>query len=471
VTPLQPWIEAQARFAARAMLGAISARQLVMERTGFGQRVIPRPGSVLASPVCAHYDPEPDYFFHWFRDSAIVIDALRMAQSEGYLGGEALSCFGEFVHFSHALLSMDGRKFLQHSNFRSAVQPAYREYLRPDAEIAALSGESVLADVRVNADGTPDITRWSRPQADGPAMRSIALVRWLRELPQLDATLRSVVREVIAADLAFTLSHLPRNSFDIWEEECGEHYYTRLVQSEACTQGAAWFAESGDESRAQTCSAAAQAYLPRLAAFWDRSAGFYRSRMAVTHAAPGKELDVAVILATLHAGRALGAHSVLDPKAQATLTALEELFEAEYLINRSRPLERGPAMGRYANDRYYSGGAYYFATLAAAEFYFSLAAALGSGAELMVVEENRRFRERLGIGRSNSDPSAQAKLAVERGDSFMRTVQAYTPPGGELSEQFDQSSGAQTSARQLSWSYAAFVTAAASRRRAHQLLA
>src|SRR5580658_9788898 len=101
------------------MLGAISARQLVMERTGFGQRVIPRPGSVLASPVCAHYDPGPDYFFHWFRDSASVIDALRMAQSEGYLGGEALSCFGEFVHFSHALLSMDGRTFLQHSNFRS----------------------------------------------------------------------------------------------------------------------------------------------------------------------------------------------------------------------------------------------------------------------------------------------------------------------------------------------------------------
>jgi glucoamylase len=52
----------------------------------------------------------------------------------------------------------------------------------------------------------------------------------------------------------------------------------------------------------------------------------------------------------------------------------------------------------------------------------------------------------------------------------MRCVQAYTPPGGELSEQFDQSSGAQTSARQLSWSYAAFVTAAASRRRAHKLM-
>jgi glucoamylase len=471
VTQLQPWIAAQARFAARAMLGAISATQLVMERAGFGQRVVPRPGSVLASPVCAHYDPEPDYFFHWFRDSAIVIDALRVALTEGYVGGEALSRFGEFVHFSRALLSVDGREFLRHSNLRSAVQPAFREYLRPDAEIAAVSGESLLADVRVNADGTPDITRWSRPQADGPAMRSLALARWVCELPQPDAALRGAVRDVIAADLAFTLAQLPRNSFDIWEEECGEHYYTRLVQTEACAQGAAWFARLGDEARARTCSAAAQANAPRLAAFWNPGAGFYRSRMAVAHGAPGKELDMAVILATLHAGGAFGAHSVLDPKVQATLTALEELFEAEYLINRSRPSERGPAMGRYANDSYYSGGAYYFATLAAAEFYFRLAAALGSGAELMVVEENRRFRERLGIGQSNSDRSAQAKLAVGRGDAFMRTVQAYTPPGGELSEQFDQSSGAQTSARQLSWSYAAFITAAASCKRAHQLTA
>jgi len=45
----------------------------------------------------------------------------------------------------------------------------------------------------------------------------------------------------------------------------------------------------------------------------------------------------------------------------------------------------------------------------------------------------------------------------------MRTVRAFTPETGELSEQFDRSTGAQTSAKQLSWSYAAFITAAASR--------
>jgi glucoamylase len=52
----------------------------------------------------------------------------------------------------------------------------------------------------------------------------------------------------------------------------------------------------------------------------------------------------------------------------------------------------------------------------------------------------------------------------------MRTVQAYTSASGDLSEQFDRATGAQISAKQLAWSYAAFITAAASRRRACQAI-
>jgi Glycosyl hydrolases family 15 len=99
---LEQWIEVQARRAAAFMLRAISATQLVMERSGFGQRIRPHAGSVLASPVQAHYDPEPDYFFHWFRDSAIVIDALRVALLAGYTGSEAVTRFCEFLQFSAA---------------------------------------------------------------------------------------------------------------------------------------------------------------------------------------------------------------------------------------------------------------------------------------------------------------------------------------------------------------------------------
>src|SRR3974390_1583101 len=97
---LQEWIAAEARSATQRMLEAISATHLVMERPGFGQRVVPRPGSVLASPVPAHYDPDPDYFFHWFRDSAIVVDALRVAIAAGYTDHSAAHPVREFVEFT-----------------------------------------------------------------------------------------------------------------------------------------------------------------------------------------------------------------------------------------------------------------------------------------------------------------------------------------------------------------------------------
>ena len=463
---LEAWIDAETRIATDAMLGAISASHLVMERPGFGQRVIPRPGSVLASPVPAHYDPEPDYFFHWFRDSSIVIDALRMALAAGYVGSSALGRFREFVQFSRALLSLDGREFLRRVQFRADVQPGFLQYLRPDAEIAAMSGEAVLADVRVNADGTPDFTRWSRPQADGPTLRSIALRRWWQQLPDLDATLGMALQELISADLAFTLSSVQKTCFDIWEEVSGYHYYTQLLQAEALARGAQWLEQTGQHARARVCRVAADKLAAQLDAFWNDAAGFYRSHSAATAGGSGAELDIAVILGVLHAGRASGSHSVLDPRAQATLTALEELFEAEYAINRERPPGQAAAMGRYTNDRYCSGGAYFFATLAAAEFYFRLAGALRAGARIADTRENRRFLQRLGAAQPPFESAAVATLAVQRGDAFLRTVQRYTPVGGELSEQFDRTTGVENSARHLSWSYAAFITAAASRAQA-----
>jgi len=49
---------------------------------GFGQTI--RPCRVrFGLDVARLLDPDPDYFFHWLRDSAIVIDALRHVIVEG----------------------------------------------------------------------------------------------------------------------------------------------------------------------------------------------------------------------------------------------------------------------------------------------------------------------------------------------------------------------------------------------------
>ncbi len=261
------------------------------------------------------------------------------------------------------------------------------QYLRDDAELASVCGEHVVAETRVNPDGTLDISKWGRPQHDGPPLRALTLLRWARSTP-LDAEASAL----LSADLEFTLRHWHEPSFDIWEEEKGLHYYTLRVSAAALGAG-------GEPE-------AAKEILRSLDGAWLQE----------------ENLDVAVILATIHADGE-GDHSVHDPRMQSTLAALERHFGEVYPINRGRS---APALGRYPGDVYYEGGAWYVATLAAAEFCY----------------------------RAGS---------LERGDAFLETVRAFTPASGEMSEQFDPRTGAQKSARHLAWSYAAFISCVAAR--------
>ena len=431
--PLGRWIECQYRHSAVAMMRSVSPLGIVKNRPGFAQTVRPRKGSIVASPVLGAYDPEPDYFFHWFRDSAVVIDALRILYEDGDLDGEFFTHFADFVDFSLALQDLDGRP-LNTSPWREAIAPDYLQYVRTEADLAAAHGEALLGETRVNPDGTLDISKWPRPQSDGPAMRAIALLRWQNTV-RLEDGLASAVDALLRADLRYTLRHWREASFDIWEEEKGLHYYTLRTASRALQAGADWLERRGEEKDAAACRTETTAILSTLDGFWREDLQFYKSRILESHAPSTKELDISVIFAAIHAGEDSATHSARDPRMQATLARLEALFDAEYAINKNRDAARGPAMGRYAGDAYYSGGAYYFSTLAAAEFCFRAAAR-----------------------------SPAMKQLTERGDAFLETVRAYTPPSGELSEQFDQNTGVQRSAQQLAWSYAAFISCTHARR-------
>ncbi len=195
------------------MLRSVSATNLVKDRPGFGQRVAPRPGSVLASPIPAAYDPDPDYFFHWFRDSAIILDALRVAAAEGLEKRIAVDRLREFVEFSRSLRDLNGRELIRQGRFREKVQPSFVQYVRPDDEIAAVFGDAVLAEARVNPDGTLDFTRWARPQNDGPALEVLALSRWRDAQPGLDENIRAAILELVISDLDFIRARVGRTLF------------------------------------------------------------------------------------------------------------------------------------------------------------------------------------------------------------------------------------------------------------------
>jgi glucoamylase len=445
----ESWIEQQYRRAVAGMLPSLSAVGIVKQRPGFGQTIVPKKGSIVASPVLAAYDPDPDYFFHWFRDSAVVIDALRLLRADGSLAAPtALDYFHDFVEFSLSLLTLDGNALVAASAWRAGVQADFEKFVRVNGELSPINGGFVSAEARVNPDGTLDISKWARPQHDGPPLRLLAVLHWVHDV-EFDSSLSAAVARLLRADIAFTRGSWRTPSFDIWEEEKGHHYYTLRVTAAALEEGASWLNAqgdgAGDREEARLCRADARAILARLDGYWLEDAGYYRSRVLEGGATSSKELDIAVILAAIHGSNGAGAHSVEDPRAQASLRQLEGLFDAEYPINRNRPAGRGTAMGRYKGDVYYSGGAYYFSTLAAAEFCF-----------------------RAAVGQQLA-PAASLAF-VERGDAFLETVRAFTPPNGDMSEQFDKKTGAQTSARHLAWSYAAFISSVVARRNARRQL-
>ena len=433
------WCERQYRHAAAAMLRSVSPVALCKVRPGFGQSVTPKRGAVIASPVLGSYDPDPDYFFHWYRDSAIIVEALRVlfeddAAHAALARDTALGHFADFVQFSLALRELDGRRLAAAAEWRTRIKPDFLRFVRSDQELSGIHGARVAGETRVNPDGSLDISSWPRPQNDGPALRALTVLRWSRAA-RLAGETAAAAEALLRADLTYTQQHWRDPSFDIWEEEQGSHYYTVSVCRAALEEGAAWLAAAGDRAQEQRCRAEAHAARAVLDGFWLAEAGFYRSRALQSAVRSTKELDIAVIMAAVHGSSSTEEHSVRDARMHATLACLEQLFDSAYEINRQRPAQRGTAMGRYAGDVYYSGGAYYFSTLAAAEFCYRAAAG-----------------------------AADARAWIERGDAFVATVRAFTPADGDLAEQFDQHTGAQTSAKQLAWSYAAFITSVAARR-------
>lgn len=408
-----------------AMERAISATNLRRVRETFGQNIVPAAGSVLASPAIANWDPEPDYFFHWVRDSAIVmrtVAELIEDATEQDARRRWIRHFEDFVHFSVRLLQLEGASCLKNGSPGDRCRPEFRKFVRSDAELRGLAGEHLLGEPRFNADGTIDIFRWSRPQYDGPALRALACLRFLAAGGSQSDELASLLYR----DLCFTINHAAEACIGPWEEE-GEHarhYYVGVVQLGALVHGRGLIDEPA--------RAAAEARLrAELEEHWLPQQGVYIAMRPAKAGGRDDLIDSACLLAVLDADLPGGAHSVEDERIWATFAALERLFAGEFPINRGRA---APAFGRNRADRYFGGGAWFPTTLAAASLCY------------------RRALQEPG------PPERNAFLA--RGDAFMSTVRDLVPPDGILSEQVDRTTGAPTSARDLAWSHAAFVSAA-----------
>ena len=150
-------------------------------------------GIIIASPSTI-----PPYKYHWIRDSALVM-----------------------------------RVFID--KYEQTKDPEYFEYImnyiENETKVQDLNTLSGLGEPKINIDCTPFNGEWGRPQNDGPALRGIMMLKIIKLFKfNYDILINRLIIPIILKDLEYILDNNNKVSFDIWEEQIGWHFYTRLVQ-------------------------------------------------------------------------------------------------------------------------------------------------------------------------------------------------------------------------------------------------
>jgi len=405
-------------------------------------QIKPAAGSVSASPNTDN----PDYYFHWNRDSALTVRSLLalLPKVEGQPAADSIRAFlADFVRFSEKL---------------QASETPYG-----------------LGEVRFNLDGSVDESPWSRPQHDGPALRALAMMDLLALGDAAgDGETRRVALLVLKADLDHLSYAFEAKSYDLWEISFGHHFFTRLVQLYALERGA----REWPRLARREWSKAAVSLRKDLASHWSEADGFYHFSAGKVSNWEGDEVrevgggrDASAILAVNSAGFTFGEFSLTDPRALASAASVEEYFRGAYPWNRDH--QRAPAIGRHPGDDYYGGNPWFVLTSAYAELYYRLSHELREGDRPFAVTRDNRAFLGLALGRQlflGQDIRRDGALAQElaqalrdKGDGFMATMLDAVGSDGAMAEQFSKEDAKPISADDLTWSYSAFLSAALAR--------
>lgn len=304
----------------------------------------------------------PNYFYEWIRDSAIIIDMLLNLVKRKYISYKKVHLiFNNYVY--------------NHLHFQNIC--IYEKY----SHGVTLS----LGEPKMNINGSPYNKEWGRPQNDGPALRSMAMIKYVFYLLKYSHCSKNFITKtlydskwpishtIIKRDLEYICNNYTNTCFDLWEEINGHHYYTLMVQKKALQLGAKLAMLMGDNG--------AVSYYSYIVANIDSfiKSKFYKnnriiSSIGITNKQINyREHDMSVLLSFLHTNTEYNAELI------NTICDMIEIFRKEYIINNvsnnilmntlNNTLNITKLMvGRYPNDEYYNGNPWVLTTAALATF-------------------------------------------------------------------------------------------------------
>lgn len=413
------------------------AKQGILDNIGSAGEYAASSGSgiVIASPSTDN----PDYYYTWTRDSALTLKCLVDLFVDG--DTDVLSVIEEYIN---------AQAYIQ-----TVSNPS-----------GSLSGSGLgLGEPKFNVDETAFTGSWGRPQRDGPALRATALVafgNWLLDNGYTSLA-TSYIWPIVRNDLSYVAQYWNQTGYDLWEEVSGSSFFTIAVQHRALVEGSKFASAVG--SSCSYCDSQAPQVLCFLQSFWTGTYMLANTNSGRT----GKDSNT--VLASIHTFDPAAAcddttFQPCSPRALANHKVVTDSFRSVYTLNSGISAGAAVAVGRYPEDSYYNGNPWYLCTLAAAEQLYDALYQWNRIGSITITSVDLSFFTAIyssaatGTYSSSSSTYSSIVSAVKTyADGYVSIVEEYAYSNGSLSEQFDKSAGTPLSARDLTWSYAALLTA------------
>ncbi|KAI9643051.1 hypothetical protein NHQ30_008786 [Ciborinia camelliae] len=394
-------------------------------------------GIVVASPSTS----DPDYFYSWTRDSALTFKYLIDTSNSSLQ-----TLIEDYVLAQGKLQTVDN----------------------PSGDLATGAG---LAEPKFYTNQTAFLGEWGRPQRDGPALRATALMAYGNDRLALgeNATVKEVIWPIVQNDLAYVAQYWNLSGYDLWEEINGSSFFTTAVQHRALVEGAKFATALGESC--PDCESQAPEALCMLQNYWNGSS--IDSNIQVQSKSYNRSgLDCNSILTsitTFDPDPTVGCDSTTfqpcSDRALANHKVLVDSFRDIYNINSNASAGQAASIGRYPEDSYQGGNPWYICTYAAAEQLYDAIYTYNNTKSITVTDLSKPFFTDLVPGTKTGTFASDStqftdivKAMKDYADGFVAIAQLHTPDDGALAEQFSRVDGYALSAKDLTWSYASFLT-------------
>ncbi|GAM40713.1 glucoamylase GlaA [Talaromyces pinophilus] len=391
-------------------------------------------GVVIASPSTSN----PDYYYTWTRDSALTLKVLIDLFRNGNLSLQTI--IEEYVN----------------------AQAYLQTVSNPSGDLSSGLG---LAEPKFNVDMSAYTGSWGRPQRDGPALRAIALIdfgNWLLDNGYSSYAI-SNIWPIVRNDLSYVAQYWSQSGYDLWEEVNSMSFFTVANQHRALVEGSTFAGRVG--ASCSWCDSQAPQILCYMQTFWTGSyinanTGGGRS---------GKDANTVLLAINTFDPEATCddvTFQPCSPRALANHKVYTDSFRSVYSLNSGIAEGVAVSVGRYPEDSYYNGNPWFLTTTAAAEQLYDAIYQWNKIGSITITSTSLAFFQdvyssaAVGTYASGSTAFTAIISAVKTyADGYMSIAQTHAMTNGSLSEQFDKATGSELSARDLTWSYAALLTA------------